>query len=69
MCIRDSTYIECDPRGKNPQPEACQAAGIRSYPSWEINGKQLSGAQEPETLAQESGYTGLDDWKYTIRGR
>ena len=67
--VKEITYIECDPRGKNPQPEACQAAGIRSYPSWEINGNQLSGAQEPETLAQESGYTGLDDWKYTIRGR
>ncbi len=67
--VQEMTYIECDPSGKNPQPEACQAAGIRSYPSWDINGKKLSGAQLPETLAQESGYTGRDDWKYTIPGR
>ena len=66
---KEITYIECDPRGANPQPEVCQAAGITSYPSWDINGKQLSGAQLPETLAQESGYTGSQDWKYTIPGR
>lgn len=67
--VQEITYIECDPSGKNPQPDLCQAAGIRSYPSWDINGKQLSGAQEPETLAQESGYTGQNGWKYTMRGR
>jgi uncharacterized membrane protein len=63
------TYIECDPRGKNPQPEVCVAAEIQSYPSWEVNGKKLSGAQLPETLAKESGYTGTTDFKYTIPGR
>ncbi|MGK7955508.1 MAG: vitamin K epoxide reductase family protein [Crocosphaera sp.] len=67
--VQEITYIECDPSGKNPQPEACQAAEIRSYPSWEINGKKLAGAQLPETLAQESGYTERDDWKYTMPGR
>ncbi len=67
--VQEITYVECDPRGKNPQPEVCQAAEIASYPSWEINGEKLSGAQLPETLAQESGYTGLMDFKYTIPGR
>ncbi|MDJ0661291.1 MAG: vitamin K epoxide reductase family protein [Crocosphaera sp.] len=67
--VQEIIYVECDPRGKNPQPEACQAAEITSYPSWDINGKKLSGAQLPETLAQESDYTGLMDFKYTIPGR
>ncbi len=63
------TYIECDPSGKNPQPDACIAAEIQSYPTWDINGEKLSGAQLPETLAQESGYSGSTDFKYTIPGR
>ncbi len=63
------TYIECDPNGKNPQPDACVAAEIQSYPTWVINGEKLAGAQLPETLAQESGYTGSTDFKYTIAGR
>ena len=63
------SYIECDPRGKNPQTDACVAAEIQSYPTWVINGEKLSGAQLPETLAQESSYTGSTDFKYTIPGR
>lgn len=66
---QEITYIECDPSGKNPQPDVCQAAEIQSYPTWEINGEKLAGAQLPETLAEETGYTGLTDWKYTIPGR
>lgn len=55
---REFTYIECDPRGANPQPKACQAAKIESYPSWEINGKLYTGTQSLEELAQASGYQG-----------
>jgi hypothetical protein len=42
---------------------------FRSYPSWDIKGEKLSGAQLPEDLAKESGYTGTTDFKYTISGR
>lgn len=51
-------YIECDPKGKNPQPDLCKAANIKSYPTWEINGKIYSGTQSLEELASASGYQG-----------
>lgn len=67
--FQEVTYIECDPSGKNPQPEACRAAEIQSFPTWEINGEKLSGAQLPETLAEASNYQGPTNFKYTIPGR
>ncbi len=56
--VAQLTYIECDPNGRNPQPELCQAANIQGYPTWEINGQLYSGVQRLEQLAQLSGYTG-----------
>ena len=35
-------YIECDPKGENPQPDLCKAANIKGFPSWEINGKSVT---------------------------
>ncbi|MEM8780113.1 MAG: vitamin K epoxide reductase family protein [Cyanobacteria bacterium P01_G01_bin.49] len=67
--FKEVNYIECDPSGKNPQPQACTAAGIQSYPTWEVNGEKLSGAQLPENLAEMSNYQGTTDFKYTISGR
>ena len=55
-------YIECDENGANPDPAACQAAGIRSYPSWEINGELQMGLIPLEELADLSGYTGSRDF-------
>lgn len=52
------TYIECDPKGKNPQVALCQAAGIAGYPTWEINGQMYSGTISLAELAQLSGYQG-----------
>ncbi len=49
-------YIECDPRGQNPQPNLCQKAGIQGYPTWEINGKLYPGVQPLRELAELSGY-------------
>jgi glutaredoxin len=49
-------YIECDPRGQNPQPNLCQKAGIQGYPTWEINGKLYPGVQPLQNLARLSGY-------------
>lgn len=51
-------YIECDPKGKNPQPDLCKAANVKGFPTWEINGKSVSGTQSLEELATLSGYQG-----------
>ncbi len=60
------TSIECDPGGVDPQPQVCQASGVQSYPSWEINDKLYAGVQEPQELAAASGYKGPMNFKYTL---
>jgi len=45
-------YIECDSRGKNPNPELCQEKKITGYPTWEINGNLVVGVQDLETLSE-----------------
>ncbi|EKV02447.1 putative membrane protein [Leptolyngbya sp. PCC 7375] len=52
------TYVECDEEGIDPQPNACRAAGVQSYPTWEINGQTYAGVQSLQSLASVSGYTG-----------
>lgn len=59
-------YIECDPRGIDPQPETCQQAGVRSYPSWEINGEMYRGTQPLERLAEISNYQGSTNFQYKL---
>lgn len=61
-------YVECDPKGKNAQPEVCKAAGIKGYPTWEINGKQYAGVQTLNKLADLSGYKGSRNFKYSFPG-
>lgn len=56
------TYVECDEEGVDPQPQACRAAGVQSYPTWEINGETYAGVQSLEFLAISSGYTGSQDF-------
>lgn len=51
-------YIECDPRGRNPQPQLCAQAGIEGYPTWEIRGRKYPGVQPLATLARLSNYRG-----------
>lgn len=50
--------IECDPRGKNAQPELCRQAKIRAYPTWEIKGQIYQGGMSLDELADLSGYQG-----------
>jgi hypothetical protein len=52
------TYIECDARGKNPKPAVCRAAGVRSFPTWEIKGRRHEGYLTLAELARLSGYRG-----------
>ncbi|MDF5720529.1 MAG: vitamin K epoxide reductase family protein [Rhizonema sp. PD37] len=57
-------HIDCDPQGKDdPQPDVCQAVGIKGYPTWQINGKLYPNVQQLETLAQVSGYKGPRNFK------
>ncbi|NEN88790.1 MAG: hypothetical protein F6K48_07600 [Okeania sp. SIO3H1] len=55
-------YIECDPKGKNPQQSSCIAANITAYPTWKINGQSYEGTISLEDLAQYSGYKGPADF-------
>lgn len=54
-------YVECDPRGENPQVELCRQKQITGYPTWEINGQMVSGLQTLDQLADLSGYQGARD--------
>ena len=60
------TYIECAEGGKEPQPGVCSAAGIKSFPTWEINGKFYPGIKTPEELAELSNYSGEKNFKYKL---
>jgi uncharacterized membrane protein/glutaredoxin len=51
-------YVECDPRGENPQVELCRQKQITGYPTWEIKGKMVSGLHTLDQLADLSGYQG-----------
>jgi uncharacterized membrane protein/glutaredoxin len=49
-------YVECDPGGSNAQPAACQAAGVKAYPTWIVNGQRIEGEVQPAELARLSGF-------------
>jgi glutaredoxin len=55
---RSIKYIECDPKGVNPQPKLCDAANIQKVPTWQINGKFYQGYQSLQELARLSGFKG-----------
>lgn len=59
-------YIECDPQGKNPQPQKCVDANIKGFPSWVIKGQVYAGTQQLKKLAEVSGYTGPTNFKYKM---
>ena len=62
QAFKHVTYVECDEEGIDPQPNACRAAGVQSYPTWEINGEIYAGVQSLQSLAAASGYTGSQDF-------
>lgn len=61
-------YVECGKDGKNARPELCQAAGIKSFPTWEVDGELYTGIQSPEALAILSDYEGDTAFRYFMRG-
>lgn len=58
--------VECDPGGVDPDPGACQAAGVQSYPTWVINGQTYAGTMELSELARLSGYSGPMDFQHSM---
>lgn len=53
-------YIECSPAGQSaPQAPSCNAAGVRSYPTWVINGQRFVG--DVLSLAQLARVTAFPD--------
>lgn len=49
------TYIECDPRGANANPELCKQKNVKGFPTWELpGGKIVTGEQTLDELSQNS---------------
>lgn len=61
--LKANIRIECDPRGKNPQPALCNQMNIRALPTWQINGQLYEGGIPLKELADISGYTGPRNFK------
>ncbi|NMF85224.1 vitamin K epoxide reductase family protein [Nodosilinea sp. P-1105] len=59
-------YVECSQSDGQSQTPECQEAGITGYPTWEINGERLSGAQSLQALAQRSGYEGPTNFQNSL---
>lgn len=67
---KEIPYIECAPDGKNSQTALCQSVPeVTGFPTWEVNGQFLSGAQSLQTLAEASGYEGPTDFINAANGR
>jgi uncharacterized membrane protein len=50
-------YVECSPDGQNaPQAKECADAGIKSYPTWVINGKHIEEVMTLKQLADATGF-------------
>lgn len=47
-------YVECDKEQAGRQ--RCQAAGIRAFPTWDLNGERREGLQTLEELKAWSGF-------------
>ena len=46
-------YVECDANGKNANPAACNAAGIKTYPTWILpDGTIETGTKSLEQLGE-----------------
>ena len=51
-------YVECDPRGNNANPQACEEAGIEEYPTWIFaNGEKITGKRELSDLSVRTSCT------------
>ncbi|MBD1807363.1 vitamin K epoxide reductase family protein [Microcoleus sp. FACHB-SPT15] len=67
--LSELNAIECAADGKNGQPQVCAEAGVKGFPSWQINGELTSGTKTLEELADLTGYQGIRNFKYTLPTR
>jgi uncharacterized membrane protein len=49
-------YVECDPKGRNPQTARCEGAAVRVFPTWVFGPERREGVQRLEDLAKASGF-------------
>lgn len=65
-------YVECAPDGVNSKTEVCQEIAPKiekqtgqnfGFPTWEINGRYLTGTQSLTDLATKSAYQGPQNFK------
>ena len=54
--------VECAKDGFNNKRELCEAKGIKSFPSWEINGSIDAGVKSLKELAELSNYINTKDF-------
>ena len=54
--------VECAKDGFNNKRELCEAKGIKSFPSWEINGSIDAGVKSLKELAEISNYINTKDF-------
>ena len=59
-------YQECAPDGEEGNPDACQAAGVRAFPTWVIDGKIYEGTQTLAKLAEITDYQGEADFRFQL---
>ena len=43
-------YVECDREGKNSRRSECLAAGVKGYPTWQLDGKLFPGERDLDEL-------------------
>lgn len=56
-------YIECATDDPKVLAQSCRDAGIRAYPTWEIDGELHEGRFSLDELADLSGYQGSRDFQ------
>ena len=56
QAYKELTVVECARDGKNSQTQLCIDKKIEGFPSWEINGKIISGVQSLMELSELTGY-------------
>ncbi|MCA1992955.1 MAG: vitamin K epoxide reductase family protein [Coleofasciculus sp. S288] len=66
---KELNTIECAADAPTGKPEVCKAAGVKGFPSWEINGQMLSGIRTLDELADLTDYQGPRDFKYSLPQR
>lgn len=47
-------YVECNPEGKNANPQLCIQNNIQGYPTWIVNGKIYTGEKTIQELSSLS---------------